>query len=97
MVNFYCIAWPFIRMMDPEMAHGFALKGLKAGIVPRPEIFNDPVLETKLWGLSFRTPIGMVRQKRRRPRPAPATGVRLRRNRQHYAAPSTGQSETPDV
>lgn len=60
MVNFYCIAWPFIRMMDPEMAHGFALKGLKAGIVPRPEIFNDPVLETKLWGLSFRTPIGMA-------------------------------------
>jgi len=60
MVNFYCLAWPFIRMMDPEMAHGVALKGLKAGIVPKPQIFNDPVLETELWGLKFRTPIGMA-------------------------------------
>jgi len=60
MVNFYCFAWPFIRMMDPEAAHGFALKGLKMGLVPKPQIFNDPVLETELWGLKFRTPIGMA-------------------------------------
>ncbi len=60
MVGFYDLAGPFIRLLDPEWAHGFAIKGLKMGIVPRPTIFNDPVLESTLWDLKFRTPIGLA-------------------------------------
>ncbi|MCW9034116.1 MAG: quinone-dependent dihydroorotate dehydrogenase [Rhodospirillales bacterium] len=60
MVNFYDLTGPFIRLLDPELAHGFAIKGLKMGIVPRPTIFNDSVLESNHWGLKFRTPIGMA-------------------------------------
>jgi len=60
MVDFYDLAGPFIRMLDPERAHGLAVKGLQMGIVPRPSVYNDPALETTLWGLKFRTPIGLA-------------------------------------
>ncbi|MBL6933622.1 MAG: dihydroorotate dehydrogenase (quinone), partial [Rhodospirillales bacterium] len=34
MIDLYCLAGPLIRFLDPETAHGLAIKGLRAGLVP---------------------------------------------------------------
>lgn len=50
---------PLLRRLDPEDAHGLALRALRAGLVgagPRP----DPVLATTALGLRFASPIGLA-------------------------------------
>ena len=57
----YALARPFLFGLDPETAHGLALAGLKAGIgVLYGGVAPDPILATRLWGLSFATPIGIA-------------------------------------
>lgn len=56
----YRLAWPLIRLMDPERAHGLALAGLKRGVVPRADRVVDPVLETEAFGLRFPNPVGLA-------------------------------------
>jgi len=34
---FFSLAQPFLTALDPETAHGLAIRALKAGIYPRPE------------------------------------------------------------
>ncbi|MCW9035100.1 MAG: dihydroorotate dehydrogenase (quinone) [Rhodospirillales bacterium] len=60
MIGFYDIVGPFVRLLKQKKARSLAIKGLKWGLVPRPTLFNDPILETTLWGLKFRTPIGLA-------------------------------------
>ena len=60
MIDLYCIAAPFIRMMDPEMAHGLAIKGLRSGLVPAAPRFEDSILEQTLWGRTFSNPVGLA-------------------------------------
>ncbi len=59
-IDLYNLAGPFIRLLDPEKAHGLAIKALRAGVVPTPGIFEDPVLEQTVWGYRFPNPVGLA-------------------------------------
>ncbi|MBD3660844.1 MAG: dihydroorotate dehydrogenase (quinone), partial [Arenibacter algicola] len=56
----YRLLWPLIRRMDPERAHGLAVRALEWGVVPRARVARDPVLRTTLWGLDFPNPVGLA-------------------------------------
>jgi dihydroorotate dehydrogenase len=61
MFDLYKLAGPLIRAIDPEDAHGLAIKALKTGLVPACHCEKDPPsLQVKLWGRSFANPIGMA-------------------------------------
>lgn len=50
-----------LRRMDPEAAHGLALKGLNAGLVPLPGgPVTSPRLRVRLAGLELANPIGLA-------------------------------------
>ncbi|XP_033221295.1 dihydroorotate dehydrogenase (quinone), mitochondrial [Belonocnema kinseyi] len=54
------VAMPLSRLLDPEVAHNFAVKAAKWGFVPAQK-GKDPVsLRTTLWGLKFDNPLGMA-------------------------------------
>jgi len=59
-MDLYCLAGPFVRLLDPETAHGLAIKALRSGVVPKPPRFEDPVLEQTLWGKQFTNPVGLA-------------------------------------
>ncbi|NDR59705.1 quinone-dependent dihydroorotate dehydrogenase [Aliiruegeria sabulilitoris] len=48
------------RQVDPETAHGLALKALNAGIMRLPGQITSPRLKTKLAGLQLPNPVGMA-------------------------------------
>ncbi|MGF1641496.1 MAG: quinone-dependent dihydroorotate dehydrogenase [Rhodospirillales bacterium] len=57
----YRLAWPLLRLIDPEAAHRLTVAALKAGLVPHPPPpADDPILATTLWGLAFANPIGLA-------------------------------------
>jgi dihydroorotate dehydrogenase len=60
MVDLYPLAAPFIKLLDPETAHGLAIKALRAGLVPAAAAFEDAVLEQTLWGRRFANPVGLA-------------------------------------
>lgn len=49
-----------LRCVDPEAAHGLALKALKLGLVPSPGILTSPRLKTTLAGLELANPVGLA-------------------------------------
>ncbi|WP_431283324.1 quinone-dependent dihydroorotate dehydrogenase [Humitalea sp. 24SJ18S-53] len=51
---------PLIRGLDPETAHGLALKALSWGLAGRDSTPDDPVLATRAFGLAFRNPLGLA-------------------------------------
>ncbi len=48
-----------LRQVDPETAHGLAIKGLKAGFGPR-NAANDPILKTTVAGLTLTNCLGLA-------------------------------------
>ena len=60
MGGLYSLAAPLLRRLDPETAHGLAVRALRLGLVPRSALFDDPVLRTAVFGLSFANPIGLA-------------------------------------
>ena len=52
-------ARPILRALDPEDAHGLALKGLKLVPLPKPAP-NDPRLAIRAFGLNFPNPVGVA-------------------------------------
>jgi dihydroorotate dehydrogenase len=46
--------------LDPEAAHGLALKALRAGLVPRPGPVTSPRLRTTLAGMDLPNPVGLA-------------------------------------
>jgi dihydroorotate dehydrogenase len=54
------LATAALRIFDPETAHGFAIKGLKAGLGPRAPRSEDPRLRTVVAGLRLPNPIGLA-------------------------------------
>lgn len=48
-----------LRGLDPEDAHGLAIKALKAGLGPRGG-HDDPILATTLAGLALPNPVGLA-------------------------------------
>lgn len=51
---------PLFHRLDPETAHGLALRALRLGLGPRPGPVTSPRLATSLAGLSLPNPIGLA-------------------------------------
>lgn len=51
---------PLMRALDPETAHGLALRALAAGLVGEAPAEDEPILATSAFGLFFRNPIGLA-------------------------------------
>lgn len=49
-----------LRTLDPETAHGLALKGLEMGLGPRQREPDDPVLAVEVAGLSLPNCVGLA-------------------------------------
>jgi dihydroorotate dehydrogenase len=61
-MTLYRVLGPFLHAIDPEAAHGLALRALRLGVVgvlSRPGA-DEPVLETRLWGRTFPNPLGLA-------------------------------------
>jgi dihydroorotate dehydrogenase len=58
-VNLHGLATRALRTLDPEDAHGWAIRGLKLGLGPigGPD---EPILATSLAGLSLPNPVGLA-------------------------------------
>ena len=59
-MDYYCVFGPLLRMLDPETAHGLAIKALKNNFVPRPSLYEDPILRIEVWNKEFANPIGLA-------------------------------------
>ena len=51
---------PLLRRVDPEAAHGLALKALRGGLAGRGRKSDDPALTVSALGQTFRNPIGLA-------------------------------------
>ena len=60
MSGLHDLAGAAFRLLDPEDAHGAAIRGLKSGFGPVDRARDDPVLATNLAGLTLRNPIGLA-------------------------------------
>lgn len=60
MSGIYDLIGPLIRLVDPETAHGLALKALRCGLAPRQRTHHDPLLISRLWGMEFPNPVGLA-------------------------------------
>ncbi len=49
-----------LRRMDPEAAHGMAIRALRSGLVPLPGPVTSPRLRTTLAGLDLPNPVGLA-------------------------------------
>jgi dihydroorotate dehydrogenase len=58
--DFYPLVWPLLRLMEPETAHGLAVRALKTGLAPRAPAVNDTILRSEVWGLPFANPLGLA-------------------------------------
>lgn len=55
------IAMPLLhKIMDPETAHRLAVTTAKYGIVPKSNNNDNKILQTSLWGLQFKNPVGLA-------------------------------------
>lgn len=55
----YSLVRPLLRCVDPETAHQYAIRALRAGLGPRGSGADDPILATRVWGMDFTNPIGL--------------------------------------
>jgi dihydroorotate dehydrogenase len=60
MIDWYRLAWPALRAIEPERAHRLALWALRAGLVPGADAHGDPILAQDLWGMRFMHPVGLA-------------------------------------
>lgn len=51
---------PLLRRVDPEAAHGLALKALRRGLAGRDRKHDHPALAVSALGQNFRNPIGLA-------------------------------------
>lgn len=58
--NPYRLVWPIVRLLDPEKAHGLAVRALEMGVMPTPQLIQDDVLKVRLWGMEFPNPVGLA-------------------------------------
>ncbi|WOI56614.1 quinone-dependent dihydroorotate dehydrogenase [Palleronia sp. LCG004] len=49
-----------LHRIDPERAHGLALRALGAGLVPLPGVVTGPRLRTRLAGIDLPNPVGLA-------------------------------------
>ena len=51
---------PLLHLLSPEAAHRVVIWALKNGLGGRADVVNEPILATRVWGLSFPNPIGLA-------------------------------------
>jgi dihydroorotate dehydrogenase len=51
---------PLLRRIDPERAHGIALRALRLGLGSRSRVPDDPALAITVLGRRFANPIGLA-------------------------------------
>lgn len=51
---------PLAQLMDPEVSHNLAVTVLKSGLMPKQKVEDSSLLQTNIWGLQFKNPIGMA-------------------------------------
>lgn len=56
----YKMLRPALFRIDPETAHGLAIKALRFGLIPRVAVPDDAVLRTTLCGMAFAHPVGLA-------------------------------------
>jgi dihydroorotate dehydrogenase len=56
----FALLGPALRRLDPETAHDLTLWALRHGLAPRAAGGDDPILATRLWGISFANPLGLA-------------------------------------
>lgn len=54
------LAFPLLRHLDPETAHGLSVWGLRHGFGPAAAGADDPILRCELWGHGFPNPVGIA-------------------------------------
>ena len=54
------IGLPLLRRLDPETAHGLALRALRSGLAPLPGAITSARLKTRLAGLDLPNPVGLA-------------------------------------
>lgn len=54
------VAVPLVQLIDPEIAHNLAIKALKWGLVSKQKTKDSNLLNTTVWGLQFKNPLGMA-------------------------------------
>ncbi len=60
MTDWYRLAGPAVRALEPETAHRLTLWLLRLGLAPiRPPVL-DPILAQTLWGRRFASPVGLA-------------------------------------
>lgn len=59
-IGLYRLAWPFLRHLDPETAHGLALGMLRRGLFPPCGEKDPPSLAVEAMGIGFANPIGLA-------------------------------------
>ncbi|MGQ3676689.1 quinone-dependent dihydroorotate dehydrogenase [Xanthobacter sp. TB0139] len=59
-MSLYALARPLLRAITPEQAHGLAIAAMRRGLAPRYAGRDNPVLNTRLWGMDFPNPIGLA-------------------------------------
>src|SRR5437870_13701080 len=60
MAVWYALADIFLSRLDAEQAHGFALRALKTGLLPRDRRVDSPSLGVNVWGRHLPNPIGLA-------------------------------------
>jgi dihydroorotate dehydrogenase len=59
-MDLYPLIKPLVMRFDPECGHKMAIWALRLGLVPPPPPVREPVLETRVFGLSFPHPVGLA-------------------------------------
>jgi dihydroorotate dehydrogenase len=59
-IDYYRLAGPALRLLDPETAHRWAVRSLKYGLVPQADAGAPASLAQEVWGLSFPNPVGLA-------------------------------------
>ncbi|WFE76222.1 quinone-dependent dihydroorotate dehydrogenase [Roseinatronobacter sp. S2] len=49
-----------LRQIDPEVAHGLAIRALQSGLTPMPRPVVSPLLQTRVAGLDLPNPVGLA-------------------------------------
>jgi dihydroorotate dehydrogenase len=60
LTDWYRLAWPLLRRLDPERAHALAINLLARGLVPASPPIDDPALSTEAFGRRLFSPIGLA-------------------------------------
>lgn len=60
MIQSAAIVPRLLGLLPPERAHRLTIRLLAAGVVPRLGHADDPILQSRLWGLTFPNPVGLA-------------------------------------